>query len=70
MGSFMKLEARHLGATTVALDREFWEALEGHAKAMGMDWRQWADRTLNGKPDGMGRARWLRLEILKGASKQ
>ena len=64
------LERRHVVAedhrTTIALEPEFWQAADMQAKAIGMDWRQWAAMQLIGKPNAYGRASWLRVSILKG----
>jgi predicted DNA-binding ribbon-helix-helix protein len=71
MGLFRNLERRHLvsdeGRTTIALEPEFWKAADKQAKAKRMDWRQWAQVQLEGRPVSYGRASWLRVSILKGA---
>lgn len=70
MMSGMGFERRHVGnggdRTTIALEPEFWRAADRQAQARGMDWRQWAQAQLDGKPVSYGRASWLRVAILKG----
>lgn len=69
MGLFRNLERRHVvsdeGRTTIALEPEFWQAADRQAEAEGKDWREWAQAQLEGKPDGYGRASWLRVALLQ-----
>lgn len=50
--------------TTVALEPEFWAAIEGLAKRRGLTWRDWAEIELAGKPKDRGAATWLRVRCL------
>jgi predicted DNA-binding ribbon-helix-helix protein len=50
--------------TTVALEPEFWAAIEGLANRRGLTWRDWAEIELAGKPKGRSAATWLRVRCL------
>ena len=67
-----RVERRHVatggGKTTIALEPEFWSAADTQASARGMDWRQWTAAQLMARPTGYGRAGWLRVSILRGAT--
>ena len=67
-----RVERRHVatggGKTTIALEPEFWSAADTQARARGMDWRQWTAAQLMAKPTDYGRAGWLRVSILRGAT--
>jgi len=59
------IEHRHLMCcgvrTTVALEPEFWAAVD---RLSADDWRQWVEKELASKPEGVGRASCLRVRIL------
>ena len=50
--------------STVALEPEFWAAIEVLAKRRGLTWRDWAEIELAGKPKDRGAATWLRVRCL------
>lgn len=50
--------------TTVALEPEFWAAIEVLANRRGLTWRDWAEIELAGKPKNRGAATWLRVRCL------
>lgn len=50
--------------TTVALEPEFWDAIERLAASAGLTWRDWAEIELAGKPKNRGAASWLRVRCL------
>lgn len=68
MASFGNFERRHLTLdgtrTTLALEGEWWRALD---RVSGGDWQAWALMELARKPEGVGRARWIRTKLLKKA---
>lgn len=72
MALFGNLECRHIGSgedrTTVALEPEFWMAVDRHAEAAGMPCREWVQAQLMSRPAGQGRASWLRVELLRAAA--
>jgi predicted DNA-binding ribbon-helix-helix protein len=64
--------ARHLKApnrTTVRLENHFWQQIEVVAQSKGLDWRQWAEKTISVKPSGVNSASWLRVNCLLSAIK-
>ena len=69
MALFGKLECRHIGRgddrTSIALEAQFWKAAERLAKGRGLTWLEWTDKQLRKKPEGAGRASWLRVAILE-----
>jgi len=76
MGLFRKMEFRHLAMsrgekkrTTIAMEPDFWKAADLVAEDQGTNWRDWARSVLANKPEGWGRASWLRVAILKGAAR-
>lgn len=59
--------ARHLNTpnrTTVRLENYFWQQIEVVAQSKGLDWRQWAEKTISAKPSGANSASWLRVNCL------
>jgi len=50
--------------TTVALEPEFWAAIEALAQRRGLTWRDWVEIELAGKPEHRGAATWLRVRCL------
>ena len=68
MGLFRNLESRHIGRgedrTTVAMEPEFWLAVDRHAAAAGVTCREWVQAQLKNRPVGQGRASWLRVTII------
>ncbi len=70
MGLFRSnMKRRHLVCgeihTTIALEPAFWIAVDRQAEAAGIRWQRWAGDRLAEKPEGPGRASWLRLELLR-----
>ena len=51
--------------TTIALEPEFWSAADRQAQGQGVTWRDWIKSVLGEKPDGYGRASWIRIAILQ-----
>lgn len=70
-GTKNRIDRRHVmlkqGRTTIALERDFWRAVDIQAEAQGIDWQSWAVAQLRRKPGGYGRASWLRVAILRAA---
>jgi predicted DNA-binding ribbon-helix-helix protein len=68
MGLF-RMERRHIGIgrdrTTIALEPAFWRQVDRRAEQSGKEWRELIAGMLKGKPDGFGRAGWLRVAILE-----
>ena len=63
------LECRHINIkkrTSIAIEPEFWAAVELQAKAEGATWQEWAAAAL-GQGVGGGRASRLRVAILAAA---
>lgn len=62
-----KMQRRHFkaaaGATTIALDVAFWEAIDHIADKHGMTWRQWVSKELPANIPN--RASHLRLAVLR-----
>lgn len=48
----------------MALEPEFWDAIERLAASAGLTWRDWAEIELAGKPKNRGAASWLRVRCL------
>jgi len=48
----------------VALEPEFWAAIECLAEDRGLTWRVWAEIEPAGKPEDRGAASWLRVRCL------
>lgn len=64
LGKGSKSTAGQKRRTTVALEPEFWAAIEGLANRRGLTWRDWAEIELAGKPKDRGAATWLRVRCL------
>lgn len=47
--------------TTIQLETAFWNLIDKRAEAEGQTWKQWAEAMLNGKPEGVNAASWLRV---------
>lgn len=59
------MEHRHItltqNRTTVCLEADFWEAIE---QLSGGNWKEWTVHSLINKPSDVGRAAWLRCQVL------
>ena len=59
------MEHRHItltqNRTTVCLEADFWDAIE---QLSGGNWKEWSTHALINKPPGVGRAVWLRCQVL------
>lgn len=50
--------------TSIMLDQVFWEVIDEQAAKDGIHWKQWVDQKLEKKPENVGRACWLRVQIV------
>lgn len=66
------LSRRHIGIgmdqTTIALESAFWRQVDRKAEQEGKDWRELIAGMLKDKPEGFGRAGWLRVSILEAGN--
>jgi predicted DNA-binding ribbon-helix-helix protein len=49
------------------LEAAFWYVIDACAAQTGRSWAEWVADALSAKPDGIGRASWLRLTALEAA---
>lgn len=52
--------------TTISLENPFWQAIDQAAKKRGEPWGEWVASQLQTKPENIGRASWLRQQVLNG----
>lgn len=63
------MERRHIvineQSTTIGLESQYWKYIDALSSD---DWKQWTNEQLIRRPEGMGRASWLRLQVLEGVT--
>lgn len=68
-GNMTNTAKRHIKTdkrTTIQLETAFWNLIEQRAEATGQTWKQWAVSMLEGKPEGVNAASWLRVCSIQG----
>lgn len=50
--------------TSIKLEQIFWDVIDDLAKKANMKWSEWVDKELIDKPEGVGRATWLRRQTV------
>lgn len=53
--------------SSCVLEAAFWSVIDACAAQTGRSWAEWAADALRTKPEGIGRASWLRLAALEAA---
>ena len=66
---YFSMQARHIHIggkqTTIALEQAFWREADIQAGKVGQSWQQWAEYLLESRPASIGKARWLRVHLLR-----
>lgn len=55
------------GATSLALEQIFWNAIDANAQASNTKWQDYVKTLLQSKPQTVGRASHLRTALFEGA---
>ena len=50
--------------SSIKLEQCFWDVIDELARKAGIKWSEWVDKELIDKPEGVGRATWLRRQTV------